>query len=90
MWCLVHKLELSVKDALKGTTFAFIDEMLLCLYYIYKKSPKMCRELDDVVLELKKFIEFDDACVRLVRAGGSRWVLQTLSNEVHSIKVWCI
>ena len=29
MWCLAHRLELAIKDALKGTTFDEINEMLL-------------------------------------------------------------
>lgn len=45
MWCLAHRLELAVKDALKGTAFDAIDEFLLRLYYLYEKSPKKCREL---------------------------------------------
>ena len=48
-WCLAHRLELSLSDSLKNTYFATIDEMLLRLYYIYKKSPKKCRELEDIV-----------------------------------------
>ena len=32
-WCSAHHVELAVKDALKGTCFNLIDEMLLCLYY---------------------------------------------------------
>lgn len=40
MWCLAHRLELSIKDALKGTWFDDIDNMLLQLYYLYEKSPK--------------------------------------------------
>ena len=28
--------------------------MLLRLYYLYEKSPKKCRELEDVVSELKE------------------------------------
>ena len=39
-WCLAHRVALAVKDALKGTCFNLIDEMLLRLYYIYEKSPK--------------------------------------------------
>ena len=39
-WCLAHRLQLSVKDALKGTFFKEIDELLLQVYYVYKKSPK--------------------------------------------------
>ena len=48
MWSLAHKLELTIKDALKGTAFDHIDEMLLLLYYIYKRSPKECRELEEI------------------------------------------
>ena len=40
MWCLAHRLELGIKDALKGTYFDGIDDMLLRLYYIYEESPK--------------------------------------------------
>jgi hypothetical protein len=32
---LVPRLELSVKEALKGASFDHIDEMLLSLYYNY-------------------------------------------------------
>ena len=38
-WCLAHRLELSIKDALKSTFFSSIDEFLMCLYYLYNKSP---------------------------------------------------
>ena len=38
-WCLVHCLELSLKDALKNTFFASIDELLLQVYFMYEKSP---------------------------------------------------
>ena len=59
--------------------FNQIDEMLLRLYYIYEKSPKKCRELEDVIIELKKCIEFDDEGTRPIRASGSRWVTHKLS-----------
>ena len=39
-WCLAHHLELAVKDALKSTLFDDADNMLMRVYYIYKKSPK--------------------------------------------------
>ena len=39
--CSAHCAELAVKDALKGTCFNLIDEMLLRLYYIYEKSQKI-------------------------------------------------
>ena len=53
MWCLAHRLELAIKDALHGTWFDMLDEMLLCLYYIYYKSPKKYSELENIVTDLK-------------------------------------
>ena len=32
MWCLAHRVELAIKDALSHTSFELIDEMLLRLY----------------------------------------------------------
>ena len=46
MWCLAHRKELALKDALKGTAFDLIDEMFIRLYYVYEKLPKKCRELE--------------------------------------------
>lgn len=83
MWCLAHRLELAVKDALNGTSFDFIDEMLLRLYYIYEKSPKKCRELEEIVSDLQGCLEFDDAGVRPVRSSGSRWVSHKLNAMKH-------
>ena len=39
-WCVAHRLELALKDAFNGTAFDEIEELLLRLYYLYKKSPK--------------------------------------------------
>ena len=38
-WCMAHRLELSVKDALITTFFSTIDDLLLRMYYMYNKSP---------------------------------------------------
>ena len=45
---MAHRLELSLKDALNNTPLKDIDEMLVGVYYVYKKSPKKCQELDRV------------------------------------------
>ena len=79
MWCLAHRLELAVHDALKDTAFSLIDDMLLRLYYLYEKSPKKCRELDDIIQDLHEFIQFDSFGVRPVRSSGSRWISHKLS-----------
>ncbi len=84
MWCMAHHLELAIKDALKGTAFDAIDEFLLRLYYLYEKSPKKCRELEEVIADLKECLSFDDAGVKPVRSSGStcRWV----SHKLNAMK----
>ena len=79
MWCLAHRLELAIKDALTGTSFDLIDDMLLKLYYLYEKSPKKCRELTNIISDLKDCFTFDDAGTRSVRASGSRWIAHKLN-----------
>ena len=77
-WCLAHRLELSLKDALKNTFFSSIDEMLLRVYYLYQKSAKKCRELEEVVEELKSCLEPtempDKGGNRPLHACGTRFV----------------
>lgn len=72
MWSLVHRLELVVKDALKGTAFDAVDNMLLKLYYMYEKAPKKCRELEEVVSDLKECISIDEGGIKPVRASRFR------------------
>ena len=67
-WCLAHRLELAITDALKNSLFSQIDEMLLRIYYLYEKAPKKCRELDEIVDELKHCLEPSDLPVE----GGNR------------------
>ena len=82
-WCLAHKIELAIEDALKGTEFDFIDEMLLYLYYVYEKSPKKCHELQDVIAEVKQCIEVDDEGIWPLRSSGTRWVSHKLNAMKH-------
>ena len=86
MWCVAHRLELSTKDALKGTCFGFVDDMLIKLFYVYERSPKKCRELSELVADLKEFLQFDDLHkakgVRPIRATGTRWV----SHKLNAMK----
>ena len=77
-WCLAHRLELSVKDALKGTFFKEIDELLLQVYYVYEKSPKKCHELKEIVDNLKQCLTDTEmpkqGGTRPLRACGTRFV----------------
>ena len=58
-------------DALKDTMFSLIDEMLLRVYYVYKKSPKKCREINDIITDLQEYIQFMSVGIRFVRSSGS-------------------
>lgn len=77
-WCYAHRVELALKDAFKDTLLSTVDEMLLRLYYLYEKSPKKCRELDDVISALKSYLEpreFPEKGGNIpLRACGTRWV----------------
>ena len=74
MWCMAHRLELAIKDALKHTYFELVDDMLLRLYLLYESSPKKCRELEEIVMELRECLSIEDGGMRPVRASGSRWI----------------
>ena len=84
-WCLAHRLELALKDFLKGTLFSEIYEMLLRLYFLYEKSPKKCPELDGVVASLRECLEStdlpDEGGNRPKRACGTRFI----SHKVAAI-----
>ena len=71
IWCVAHRLELSLKDALKGTVFDDIDEVLLRLYYLYENSPKKLRQLRDLHRIYGESFEFEGGGVRPKRACGN-------------------
>ena len=74
MWCIAHRLELAVKDALQDTTFKLIDDMLLKLYSLYQRSPKKCQQLDEIIIDLKECFGCDEGGTRPVKANGTRWI----------------
>ena len=66
MWCLAHWLELAIKDTLTGTVFDHIDDMLTHLFY--SKSPKKCREIHNIITDLKPCLTFNDNGIKPIRA----------------------
>ena len=48
-WYYAHRLELACKNVFCSSLFNNIVEMLLCLFYIYEKSPKKSYELTNIV-----------------------------------------
>ena len=73
-WCYSHRLELACKDELTSPLFANINEMLLRLYYLYKKSPKKSQELTTIVEELKEVYQFPKGGSLPVRCQETRWI----------------
>ena len=61
-WCMAHCLELALKDSLGKTVFLEVDELILRIYYLYKKSPKKLPQLRELVNACKEMYEF--------KAGG--------------------
>ena len=57
MWCVAHRLELSLKDALAETCFKDVDEMLLRLFLMYRKSPKKLHQLKEFYDIYKEVLE---------------------------------
>ena len=82
-WCLAHRLELAIKDALKSTYFSTIDDLLLHLYFLYENLPKKCRELEDIVAEVKECFHISDVPkqggTRPLRTCGTHFVTHTVA-----------
>ena len=62
-WCVAHRLELALNNAFKGMTFNDNEDLLLRLYYLYKKSPKKLRQLKQLC-ELYKESDFSEGGYR--------------------------
>lgn len=66
-WCYAHRLELACKNALASSLFKCIEDMLLRLYYLYEKSPKKIRDLEEIVTDLQHVFDLGpgaQACPR--------------------------
>ena len=70
VWCAAHRLELAVKDALTGTIFDDVNDVLLRLYYLYENSPKKLRQLRELHKIYSETFEFEVGGVRPKRASG--------------------
>ena len=71
-WCVAHRLELALKDSLSGTAFDDVDELILRMYYLYKRSPKKLRQLKELV-ENESF-DFKEGGFKPKKASGTRWI----------------
>lgn len=75
---MAHRLELALKDALSSTYFKEVDEALLRMYYMYEKSPKKMRGLDEIYKAYKETFDFAEGSLKPKRASGTRWIAHKL------------
>ena len=83
LWCVAHRLELGLEDALSSTSFKDVDEMLRQMFYLYWKAPKKFRQLKELHDEYKQVFEFDDGGVKPKKANGSR----RISHKLAALKM---
>ena len=74
-WCVAHHLELALKDSLGKTAFLKVDELILHMYYLYKKSPKKLQQLRELVNVCEKMYQFKTGGVRPKKPSGLHLLL---------------
>ena len=74
---------MAIKDTLKNTFFSTINERMLRLYYIYCKSLKNRRELEDLIAELSECLDISEFPTsggsRPIRACGTRFITHNVA-----------
>ena len=90
IWCIAHHLELAIENALQGTIFDTIDEMILRLFYVYQKAPKKLRQLRELHEIYKGAMDFlSDSC-KTKKASGTRWISHKLGARKTCLDKWGI
>ena len=83
-WCVAHRMELALKDGLSGTSFDDVDNLILNMYYLYKKSPKKLRQLQQLVGIYEEADEFCEGGFRPKKASGKTCLNPEL-NMISSV-----
>ena len=82
-WCLSHRLELAIKDALKKD-MEEIDTVMRDLFYTYQNSGKRLRELHALYEILKDVYEFENGEVKPAKSTGTCWI----DHKLHATKLF--
>ena len=90
IWCIAHRLELALSNALKTTEFQEVDDMLLKMYFLYKKAPKKLRQLEELHDLYQRSMEFDEGGVKPKKSSGSRWISHQLAAMKMCLDKWGI
>ena len=85
IWCIAHRMELSLNDAFSGTVFDDIDEILLRIYYLYYKAPKKLRELSKMYTGV---MNCEEGGVKPRKACGTRWITHKLEAMKICLDKW--
>ena len=64
--------------------------MLLRLYYLYEKSPKKLRELENLVEDLKEVFDLTPGGNRPIRSCGTRWICHKRKALQHVVDLYGI
>ena len=72
-WCMNHRLELAIKDAIQND-MEEVETALRDLYYIYQNSGKRLRELRSLHEILKEMYSFENRQVKPSKSSGTRWI----------------
>ena len=96
-WCIAHRLELALKDSLKGTDFDNIDDLILKMYYLYRCSPKKLPQLKEFVEIYSDSFEFLDGGVKPKKTSRRDGLLircerliLSLINTAFLCRIWKI
>ena len=90
-WCIVHQLELAVKESVGKGFLNDTKECLMKLYYLYNKSTKKLRSLKKLIDELDYLVDLTgnfikDDGVASIKAFGTRWVGHLVNALQRAIK----
>ena len=77
MWCLAHRLELGIKDALSNWIEP-VEVNLQYMYYMHEKSSKKTGELKELFSILNEVYVFESQEVKPHRATGTCWIAHKL------------
>ena len=95
-WRICHSLELAIKDAIGNGLLSDIKECLLRLYYLYNKSSKKLRSLEELIKDLEGLIALQDSCIEdegilPMKACGTRWIghlVNALQRAINKFGVY--
>ena len=79
VWCLSHRLELALKDAL-ADVMEPIKKCLTNLFYLYEKSSKKLRELRNMHKVIAEVYVFENGRVKPSKCSGTRWIAHLLPS----------